>query len=340
MKQSQKIKKILIFLAVILVFGVVSLFHTFINPNFERVLFNKLNIVNARDALLVHFISVGQGDAIAVNLPNNKVLLIDSGPKNKNVSYTNYLEEKVINSKYDKTIDYLILTHADIDHIGGTLRTLKNFNIKKLFMPKIASNSLYYKDLENFIENKYDYDFLDADDELDVGDCELKVFSTFDFSVTNDSSVVLRLEYLGKSFLFTGDIGHKVERDLIGLYAEELDSDVLKIAHHGSNGSTSLKFLDYVSPEYAVISVGENYYGHPTDEVLDRLDSNNINILRTDKDGNILFVIDDAVGFQYSSDSYIVMGVILDIRIYSFIIVSILFLVVIVEIIPKRKKKY
>ncbi len=320
--------------------GVVSIFHTVINPNVERILFNKLNIVNTNGNLLVHFVSVGQGDAIAINLPNDKVILIDSGPKNKNVSYTNYLEEKVINSEHDKTIDYLILTHADIDHIGGTLRALKNFNIKKLFMPKIASNSQYYKDLENFIEDKYDYDYLDIDDVLDVGDCELKVLSTFDYSDTNDSSVVIRLEYLDKSFLFTGDISTRVERDLIDLYADELDSDVLKIAHHGSKGSTSLEFLEYVSPEFAVISVGDNYYGHPTNEVINRLDEKDICTLRTDEDGNIIFVIGETLKFNYKSKNYVITSLTLDIRVYSFIVVVILFVVILLHIIPKRKKKY
>ena len=340
MNKKQKIKKILILLSVILIFGVVSVFHTFINPNIERVLYEKLNIVNTHNNLLVHFISIGQGDAIAINLPNDKVVLIDAGPKSSNVSYTNYLDEYVISGKHDKTIDYLILTHADIDHIGGTLRALKNFNIKKLFMPKVASDSSYYKDLENYIENKYEYDFLDAEDVLDVGSCELKVFNTFDYSNTNDSSVVVRLEYMGKSFLFTGDIGSRVEDDLIDLYGDELDSDVLKVSHHGGKGSTSTEFLDYVSPEFAIISVGENYYGHPTEEVLNRLNSMDIITIRTDETGNVLFVVGESIKFDYKTNNYMVTSALVDIRVYSLIIVVVLFLVIIIEIIPKRKKKY
>lgn len=339
MKLAQKIKKILFLLIIILTCGIVSIFHFVLNPNIEKIFFDKLNIVSSEDKLLVHFISVGQGDAVAINLPNGKVMLIDTGPKTKNVTYTNYLDECVLNSSYDKTIDYVILTHADIDHIGGTLRLLKNYKINKLFMPKIASNSLYYKDLENFIDGRYEYDFLDDDDVLDVGDCELKVLSGYEYSTTNQSSAVVKLRYLDRSFIFTGDIDMRVERDLIGIYGDELDSDVLKVAHHGSNYSTSFEFLQYVSPEYSVVSVGDNYYGHPHDELIDRLEDSDSEIYRTDTDGSIVFVVDENFDLTVMSGPYVVIGMNLDIRHFAFAVVMICSAVVIVIMLPKKRYK-
>lgn len=336
MARVQKIKKLLIYLTLILVLEVLVIFASPINYRMERALLSQSRMVTTENNLLVQFISVGQGDAVAINLPNGELMLIDTGPKNKNVTYTNHLEKSVLNSRNDKIIDYLILTHADLDHIGGTLRLLKNFQIKQLFMPKIPSNSKYFQELQEFLVGKYEYDFLDGQDIVDLGECEFRLFDTGIETNTNDSSAVVKLEYLDKSFLFTGDISSRAEEKLLEKYSVQLDSDVLKVAHHGSKTSSSSEFLDVVSPKYSVISVGDNNYGHPTAEVLDRINVVGSEILRTDKDGNILFVVGENVDLGYLTDSYVVMGITFDIRFYSFVGVVVLFVNAIIVFTKRR----
>ena len=118
-------------------------FYSFINPKIINGLANSFNLVTSEKNLLVHFIDVGQADAIAINLPDGKTMLIDDGSKEYNVSYVNYLKENVTSSKTNNKIDYLVLTHADSDHVGGTMKLLKNFKIKTIYMPKIVS-AIYY----------------------------------------------------------------------------------------------------------------------------------------------------------------------------------------------------
>ena len=336
MARVQKIKKLLIYLTLILILEVLVIFASPINYRMERALLSQSRMVTTENNLLVQFISVGQGDAIAINLPNGELMLIDTGPKNKNVTYTNHLEKSVLNSRNDKIIDYLILTHADLDHIGGTLRLLKNFQIKHLFMPKIPSNSKYFQELQEFLVGKYEYDFLDGQDIVDLGECEFRLFDTGIETNTNDSSAVVKLEYLDKSFLFTGDISSRAEEKLLEKYSVQLDSDVLKVAHHGSKTSSSSEFLDVVSPKYSVISVGDNNYGHPTAEVLDRISVVGSEILRTDRDGSILFVVGENVDLGYLTDSYVVMGITFDVRFYSFVGVVVLFINAIIVVTKRR----
>ena len=318
--------------------GVVSIFYQSINLGMEKLLFDKLNIVSNEDKLLVHFVSVGQGDAIVINLPNGKVMMIDTGPKSSNVTLTKYIETNIINAHHNKVIDYLILTHADIDHIGGTLRVLKNFDVEKLYLPKLESDSIYYKDLVEFVDDKYEYDFLDDEDVLNVGDCELKVLSKFNYNTTNKSSAVVRLEYLGRSFLFTGDIDADVESDLIEHYRDEIDCDVLKVAHHGSKFSSSTEFLSWSSPTYSVVSVGDNYYGHPHDETIDRILDSGSHLVRTDIDGNVMFIVGNNFDLEMIHDKYIVIGLDLDIRYFCLIIVVISSLLIIKILIPIKVK--
>ncbi len=339
MKRTQKIKWLIAYLVLVIILELLVVFFIPINSNIERMLLDKFQIVSTEDNLLVHFISVGQGDAIALNLPNGKVVLIDTGPKNKNVTYTNYLDRVVINSQQDKSIDYLILTHADVDHIGGTIRALNRYDIDKIFLPKVASSSKYYEELMFVLGESYHYDWIDSEDSIDVGQCRIKVFDTEIEADTNNSSAVIRLEYLNKSFLFTGDIEGKREIELIDKFGDGLKSDVLKVSHHGGSSSTSEKFLEVVQPKYSVISVGDNNYGHPTNEVLAKLNSIDSTILRTDIEGNILFVLGEDIDLDYLNGDYMVIGISLDIRYYCAIGAIVLLINSILLILRKKRKR-
>jgi len=236
----------------------------------------------------VEFFSVGQGDSIFIETPQRRQVLIDSGPGN---SVLNKLGQTM--DFYDRYIDMVVATHLDSDHVGGLIEVLKQYEIGALFMPKPEDEdkAFYLKELNKIIasQNIKVY-YLSRGFQLAIEpgigiyvlspepDSKLKAGD-------NDKSIVFRLVFNKASFLFTGDISQGVEKNLL---AENiiLDSDVLKIAHHGSKYSNSPEFLSAVSPLFSIISVGRNNkYGHPNEEVLERLASSTI--LRTDLQGDI-----------------------------------------------------
>lgn len=247
--------------------------------------------VTTSDELIVHYIDVGQGDSILIQFPEDKVALIDGGTREAGDKLVSYIESLGL-----KRIDYLIATHPHEDHIGGLPAVIRNFEIGKVFMPNKTANTKIFEELLNEIENKGLKITIVKGFETIFNDNNLE-FVTLgplkdSYSNTNDYSIVTRIEYANNSFLFTGDIEAEAELDLI----EEdfnLKADVLKVAHHGSNTSSTVEFLEEVAPNYAVISLGkDNPYGHPHKEVLERLNSVGSKILRTDELGDIVIKCD------------------------------------------------
>ena len=339
MLTKQKIKKLIIIFVVMSVLSLMCVFHSLLNPIIVNGLAKNFKLVSNKDNLLVHFINVDQADAVAINLPDGKTMLIDDGCRDFNVTYANYLKENVIHSKTNNKIDYLVLTHADADHVGGTMKLLKNFQINMVFMPKIMSNSATFQEIYDYVTRNCNYQVLGEGFQI-INNYEITFFESLNDTNTNDSSQVVKIEYLNKSFLFTGDISTDIEDHYVESYGSELKSDVLKVAHHGSSNSTSQIFLDCVSPKYAVISVGEfNSYGHPTDEVLNRLKSNNITTYRTDEHGNILFVVGKDYDLKIFNNDYYITGLTLDYGIHILIVDVVLLCVAIVIIVKKEKKK-
>lgn len=301
MINSQK-KKNLITLLILSILGLTCVFSSNFNVWITKFFLNQ-NIVTKRDNLLVHFISVGQGDAIAINLPDERVVLIDTGTIDYSVDYTDYLYENVLSNSKNRNIDYLILSHADADHIGGTKRLIQNFNVKKIILPVIDSETEIYTEIKNEIsKNNIDTNIVE-ENELSKNGYKFNFYYIEDED-TNASSTVVKLSYKNLGFLFAGDIDIEAENKLISKYGEELDSDVLKVAHHGSKMSTSKEFLDIVTPKYAVISCAKNSYGHPTDTVLMNLSSAGAEIYRTDVVGNLLFAVDNTVGLRCLKYNY------------------------------------
>ena len=334
---KQKIKKIIIRFVVMLLISITLIFHNYLNPIIKNWL-TDINIVSSRNNLMVHFINVGQGDAIAINLPDGKIMLVDTGPEDNNVTLTNYLKENVLHNRCNNTIDYLVLTHADMDHIGGTLRLLKNFNVKTVFMPKVNSNTDGYEEVLTYVEANCEYRM--AYDDYEIKGCEYAItfLKQMSYDDTNDSSQVIKLSCFNKKFLFTGDISVNIENEFVELYNEFLDCDVLKVSHHGSNSSTSAEFLMLTSPIYSVISVGaDNNYGHPTEEVLNRINALGSKVLRTDKDGNILFVVGKDYNLTNLNGKYYVFNLSFDFA-YLVVIVDVILMLNIIVIIIKKEK--
>lgn len=236
------------------------------------------------DGFEIHFIDVGQGDATAVFLPDGKTMLIDGGDSSSGKT----VEKHYKKYGFDK-IDYLVATHPHEDHIGGLDVIVNKFEIGEIFMPKVYYDSSVYNNLLQTIDTK-GYNIKTArkgviiaqNDEyiIEILSPELDFYDSI-----NHYSVILKLTYKNTSYLFTGDAEKENEMTLKG----DISANLLKVGHHGSDTSTSKSFLNKVNPEIAVIHVGENNsYNHPHDEVLDRLKSKNITVLRTDTNGTII----------------------------------------------------
>ncbi|KAB3530727.1 ComEC/Rec2 family competence protein [Alkaliphilus serpentinus] len=240
--------------------------------------------------LKVHVLDVGQGDSILITTPENKAVLIDGGQPQYGPYIVDYLEDQGVD-----TIDILIATHPHADHIGGLKDVIEALEIKEMIMPKVSHTSKTFEELLLTIESKnllitpakggLTYQ-LDPDISLSI------LAPLRDGNSLNNWSVVARLVYDNKAFLFTGDAEIEVEEDLLATYEEvNLKSHLLKVGHHGSKTSTSKEFLDAVEPDIAVISLGKNNtYGFPHTETLEKLQ--NFHIYRTDHHGTVVFYSD------------------------------------------------
>jgi competence protein ComEC len=236
----------------------------------------------------VHFINVGQGDSILIQFHNDQTMLIDAGPDDSVVSY--------LNQQGIKKINYLVATHPHADHIGGMATVVKTFDIEKVYMPRVSHTSQTYENVLLAVKEKrlritsakagtevFNQDGLKVDFVTPCGSS---------YSNLNDYSTVVKVQHGNTSFLLTGDAESESEQQMLSSGAD-LQADVLKVGHHGSNSSTTLSFLKAVSPKYAVISCGAgNQYGHPHQETLSKLASAGVQVYRTDNNGTIVFTSD------------------------------------------------
>ncbi len=236
------------------------------------------------ETLYVHYINVGQGDSIFIQVGDCDIL-IDAGTANYGSTVSSYLKGKKVDD-----IELLINTHPDADHCGGLTQVLKDHVVEEVWISKDTSKTTAaYKNFVSAISSEgltakkpnkgtvYTYEYL-----------TITVLYSAKGSDSNNSSIVVMLEYGSFRFLFTGDIGEEVETQLVSSGAD-LDCDVLKVGHHGSKYSSTAAFLSAVSADYGVICVGSNSYGHPTSQALNRLSSAGVDVYRTDKNGNVVF---------------------------------------------------
>ncbi|MCM1164831.1 MAG: MBL fold metallo-hydrolase [Lachnospiraceae bacterium] len=238
--------------------------------------------------LRVHFIDVGQGDGIFIELPNGETMLIDAGEPSAGDKVVDY----IFTEGYD-AVNYVIATHPHDDHIGGMAAVLDNFTADGFYLTTAESaGESYEKMLAAATRNGVETHYVSAGDVILSGGnllAEVVAPKTTDINNPNDTSVVVKLTYGSNKFLFTGD-AEKYEEDNIWT---NIKCDVLKVGHHGSSTSTSKNFLKKTEPTYAVISAGlNNSYGHPTEKTLKSLSENGIQIYRTDLQGTVIFTSD------------------------------------------------
>lgn len=241
---------------------------------------------NPSNSLQVHYIDVGQADAIFIDYGETDIL-VDAGNKADGGNVVKYLKD--LNTD---DIEILVATHPHEDHIGGLDTVINSFKVDKILKPDIAENTETNRDFEIAITNKnISTECPEKGKIIEFGDLKLTVLSdkTKIYKETNNFSIVLKMVYGNTSFMFTGDAESDVEHDILAT-GVDLKADVLKAGHHGSASSTTANFLYKINPKYAVISVGkDNKYGHPDDIIINRLKIQNVPSLRTDELGTIVF---------------------------------------------------
>jgi beta-lactamase superfamily II metal-dependent hydrolase len=241
--------------------------------------------------MAVSVIDVGQGDSTLV-VSEGQAMLVDAGDRNSGDEVLAYLRSQDIDG-----LDYLVATHPDADHIGGMAEVLGAYDVKHdVIAPSTTSDTATYKGFAAAVASEPGVGFAEPDVGLifKLGDVTVEVIANGEGATnTNDASIVLKVICGGKSVLLTGDISASAEQRLVEGGAP-LDSDVLKVAHHGSHNSSDAAFLQAVNPEYAVISAGaNNRYGHPRPEALERLAATGAVIYRTDIHGTVVFLFSD-----------------------------------------------
>ncbi|WP_163971018.1 ComEC/Rec2 family competence protein [Oceanobacillus halotolerans] len=239
--------------------------------------------------LEVHFIDVGQGDSVLVKTPNDKVILIDGGRPKVGKRVVNYLEDHHVNE-----IDLMISTHPDIDHIGGLIDVMKQFKVKQILdSGKLHSTATYAKYINEI--RKQDIPFKLAEQGKKVkldSELEIRILNSYQGMKTNNqSSIALKMTYGEIDFLLMGDVEKKQEEQMLRSY--DVQAEIVKVAHHGSDTSTSLPFLYAVGPEVAMITYGENNdFGHPVNRVIDNLKQVGASIYSTATYGNVSIISD------------------------------------------------
>lgn len=274
---------IILILSIILIIWVLSVFY--------------LNNHYRGNILKVAFLDVGQGDSIYIESPNGKQMLIDGGPDSKVLAGLG----KVM-PLGDRSIDLILATHADADHIGGLARVMEDYTVPQIILNGASSDTETFENLKDKIKEKNTKEIIAQKPMRIVLDQKKNIYfdiifpdrDVSNFSETNDGSIVGRLVYRNESFMLTGDATKYTENLIMrNSNSTNLQSQVLKLGHHGSRTSSSELFLEKVSPSLAIISAGKkNRYGHPHKEVIDLLEKLNIPYLATYNQGTIILKTD------------------------------------------------
>lgn len=240
--------------------------------------------IESEDNLRVFYIDVGQADSILIE-NKGETILIDAGNNEDGKNVVEFIKSKGVTE-----LNYVIGTHPHEDHIGGLDDVINNIEIDNIFLPQIQTTTKTYQDVLEAIKNKdKKINSLKKGDKFKIGDAEFEVMteSILNKSNLNLSSNIIRMEFEGISFLFTGDAETENERTI-----KWIQTDILKVGHHGSTTSTSQKFLNQIKPQYAIISVGENNdYNHPNKKIMQRLENIGAEIFRTDESGTIEVIV-------------------------------------------------
>lgn len=286
-KQRKRILAILWAAAICL--GLCAAYLTFINCGYTKVC----------------FLDVGQGDSCYIKTARGNTILIDGGDNGSG----HYVLEPFLHQEFSQNLDAVFISHIHDDHISGIIELLENgYRIDVIYISDKASDSNEYKQLKTLAEQQgVPIDPLSNGDEICIDSVKFLVVSSGYTEAgmvnENDNSLILRMGYGENSILFTGDATRRYEATLLGDAA--LDTDFLKVGHHGSYTSSGREFLEQVSPQISIISVGEdNIYNHPSSQTLQTMEELNLPMVRTDYDGTISIIMteDDVKRITYSRE--------------------------------------
>ncbi|MFA6427481.1 MAG: MBL fold metallo-hydrolase [Candidatus Magasanikbacteria bacterium] len=254
--------------------------------------------VEQLDEVKITFLDIGQGDATFIEFPDGQQMLVDCSQDARVLEALGRVMEY-----YDKVIDYLLITHPDLDHYGGCQSVLERFDVKNIVYNGLKKE--YDSQWQSFWDAREDegstYVEIQREEEWHIASTTLH-FLYPDHSIVADShipgdtkqvdanntSIVFSLTYASSSILMMGDAEEPLEKYLLATYADQLDSDILKLGHHGSDSSSIQEFITLVSPQHAIASLGvNNKFGHPSRRVLKRLERASSTVWRTDLQGDI-----------------------------------------------------
>ena len=299
-KSSRKAVRTILALLIVVVLAVVSYF----TEPWQYLTGDKNKIGSITEAsvtdLQVHYIDVGQADSILIRIPTEngtKNMLIDAGTSE---GYPASNIENYLNGLGITELEYLIITHPHLDHIGAADEVIADFDVQNIILPEgEASTQSWLRVLSAMEEKALTYIPSEAGKTYTIGEASFTILGPVDAAAVdpddaNDYSVVVRLDFGETSFLFTGDAETTSEEEMLARFpASDFKCNVLKVGHHGSTTSTSDAFLSACDPDLAVISCGKgNSYGHPHKETLDKLEAAGIPVLRTDEEGTIVLCSD------------------------------------------------
>lgn len=261
---------------------------------------------NLNGNLVVDFIDVGQGDSILIR-QGDYSMVIDGGTSESKDTIINFL-----NSENITYLNYIVGTHPHEDHIGSLDDIVSSYDFGEIIFPKVTTTTKTFENLVKAVQAKgKTFTTPVVGKTYSLGDATFVIYApnSEKYNSLNNYSVVIKMTYGNTSFLFTGDAENLSETEMLNA-GYDLKADVLKVGHHGSTTSTSVSFLDAVSPKYAVISVGkDNSYNHPTKTTMDKLKERNIPVYRTDESGTIECTSDGTnITFNVEPGSYDYMG--------------------------------
>lgn len=275
-KRNQTLKRIASISIFILLIVLVVLISNVTDKKFDYIVDeSKLQII---------YFDVGQADSTLI-MNNGKTTLIDGGNDSDGDDLVKYIKSQKISK-----IDTVIATHLHADHIGGLDDIIDNFDIGTVYMPDTKNTDKQVEEFLDAMERKnlnYEVPEVGRKFKNGLADCEVMAIDNKAKDL-NNSSIVIQMNYLEQRYLFMGDSEKEVEN-----LRDWNKVNVLKVGHHGSNASSTERFLNQIRPEFAIISVGlNNKYHHPSTEILNRFKSLNTSIYRTDEDGSLLLESD------------------------------------------------
>lgn len=289
MTLKKSMKKNISFIAAVLVILIYFIFNGTIEIPVNQDTKPKVEDNFSDAGFKMHFIDVGQADSILIQQGDFNIL-VDGGNNDDSQLVIDYLKKNKV-----KKLDYVVGTHPHEDHIGGLDKVIEEFQIGKVYMPKVTANTKTFEDVLNAVKKKgLKITSPTPGSEFKLGDANCMILGPNgkEYEDLNDYSIVIKVTYKQTSFLLTGDAEGICEKEMLSK-GFDISADLLKLGHHGSGSSTTKAFLDKVNPKYAIVSAAKgNDYGHPHKSTMDKLKSREIIVYRTDESGTIVCTSD------------------------------------------------